>query len=446
MTPDTRYARSGDVHIAYQVLGDGPIDLIVVPGFVTHLEYQWEEPDAARFFQRLARFSRLIVFDKRGTGLSDRVADKDLPTLEQRMDDVHAVMDAAGSRRAALFSISEGGAMCLLFAATYPERTSELILCGSYARRTWAPDYPWGLTPDSNRKALESIEQGWGDAYAIETRAPSRMSDEHFRRWYATLYRMGASPGAAMALMKMNSEIDVRHVLPNIRVPTLILHRDHDRTIPVEHGRYLAEHIPGAQYVELTGIDHLPFVGDVDSLVAQIEEFLTGAHSAPEADRVLATVLFTDIVGSTQRAVELGDRRWQDLLDQHHVLVRRELARHRGREVDTAGDGFLATFDGPARAVRCASAICAGVRSLGIQVRAGLHTGEIEMGEGKISGVAVHIGARVAAFASPGEVLVSSTVKDLVAGSGIQFADRGLRALKGVPDEWRLFAVERDAD
>ena len=442
MLPETKYAKSGDIHIAYQVLGNGPLDLMIVPGFVTHIEHIWEEPLAARFYKRLASFSRLILLDKRGTGLSDRVADHALPTLEQRMDDVRAVMDAVGSERAALFSVSEGGSMCLLFAATYPERTSGLILFGCYARRSWAPDYTWGATPEENRVQLESIESGWGNAWAIEMRAASLADDEHFRHWYATHYRLGASPGAAMALAKMNAEIDVRHILPSIRIPTLILQRRGDRTVRVEHGRYLAEHIPGAKYVELEGIDHIPFIGDADSVLGHIEEFLTGVRPVPEPDRVLATVLFTDIVGSTERAAALGDRRWRELRDTHHAIVRRELARYRGREVETAGDSFLATFDGPARAIRCALTVRDAVRQLGIEIRAGLHTGEVELMDDKVGGLAVHIGARVAAQAGASEVLVSSTVKDLVAGSGIQFSDRGTFALKGVPGEWNLFAVE----
>jgi len=441
--PETKYARSGDVHIAYQVMGSGPIDLVVVPGWVTHVEYNWEEPLAVRFFERLAAFCRVILFDKRGTGLSDRVADKDLPTLEQRMDDVRAVMDAVGSERAALFSVSEGGAMCLLFAATYPERTSGLILFGCYARRNWASDYPWGDTPETNQQVLESINSGWGSAWGIERRAESLANDERFRHWYATLYRLGASPGAAMTLYKMNAEIDVRHVLPTIRVPTLILHRSGDRMIQVEHGHYLAAHIPGAKYVELEGVDHIPFVGDADSVIAQIEEFLTGVRPMPEPDRVLLTVLFTDIVDSTHRISEIGDRRWRELLANHHALIRRELSRYRGREVGTAGDSFLATFDGPARAVRCAQSAGDAVRQLGMEIRAGLHTGEVELMGETVGGMAVHIGARVSALARANEVLVSSTVKDLVAGSGLQFEDRGTHMLKGVPGEWHLFAVER---
>jgi len=440
MVPQTSYAKSGDVNIAYQVVGDGPRDLVLVPGWVTNIDVFWEEPAFARFLTRLASFSRLILFDKRGTGLSDRVAD--VPSLEVRMDDVRAVMDAAGSERAALFGYSEGGAMSALFAATYPQRTTALVMCGSYARRTRTADYPWGIDEAEFRAWIEESQRGWGGPVGLEVRAPSMAADERFRQWWARLLRSAASPAAAAAVSRMNAEIDVRHVLPAIRVPTLVLHSVNDRTIDVEYGRHLARHIPGAKLVELTGIDHVPWLTDADAIAAEIEEFVTGARHAVDTDRVLATVLFTDIVGATDRAAALGDRRWRDLLDGHHRLVRRQLAAFRGREIDTAGDGFLAAFDGPARAVRCACAITRDVRSLGIEVRAGLHTGECEVIGDKLGGIALHIGARVAALAGAGEVLVSSTVKDLVAGSGLSFRDRGSRALKGVPGEWGLFAVE----
>ena len=437
MEPETRYAKSGDVHIAYQVVGAGLIDLVLVPGFVSHVEGWWEEPLCARFLERLASFSRLILFDKRGTGLSDREAG--VPTLEQRMDDVRAVMAAAGSERAAVLGISEGGAMSALFAATYPERTAALVLYGTFAEfRSWVP------TPQQFEHFLHAIDETWGTGQSLPRFAPSVADDPRIRRWWARFERAGASPGAAMALMRMNSEIDVRHVLPAIRVPTLVLHRTGDVTVDVEAGRYQAAHIPGAKYVELSGVDHLLFVGDSEATLDEIEEFLTGVRPVAEPDRVLATVLFTDIVGSTKLAARLGDRRWRDLLDAHHAAVRRELARVRGREVKTAGDGFLATFDGPARAIRCAGAISATVRTLGIEVRAGLHTGEIELIGEDVGGIAVHVGARVAALAGPGEVLVSSTVKDLVAGSGLRFEDRGVRHLEGIPEEWRLFALKRD--
>ncbi|MBI3029909.1 MAG: adenylate/guanylate cyclase domain-containing protein [Candidatus Rokubacteria bacterium] len=439
--PKTRYAKSGDLHIAYQVVGEGPLDLVFVPGFVSHLEFEWEGPLSARFFQRLASFSRLIRFDKRGTGLSDRPPG--VPTLEQRMDDVRAVMDAAGSQKAALFGASEGGPMSLLFSATYPERTSALVLYGSYARRAWASDHPFGITEADMERALEDLERNWGGSAGIETRAPSMAHDEHFGRWRANWMRLAASPGAAVAILRMNMEIDVRHILPVIRVPTLVAHRTGDRLTRVEQARYMAERIPGAKLVELPGIDHTPWVGDSDPLLDEVEEFLTGVRHVAEPDRVLATVLFTDIVGSTEQAARLGDRRWRELIESHHALVRKELARFRGREIDTAGDGFLATFDGPARAVRCASAIRDAVKDLGIEIRAGLHTGECEVMGDKLGGIAVHIGARIASLAKSGEVLVSSTVKDLVAGSGLEFEERGTHALKGIPGEWRLFAVRR---
>ncbi|MDR7419776.1 MAG: adenylate/guanylate cyclase domain-containing protein [Armatimonadota bacterium] len=441
MPPETKYADSGGVKIAYQVVGNGPLDLIYVMGWVSNLDYFWEEPSYARFLTRLASFSRLILFDKRGTGLSDRVPEAELPTLEQRMDDVRAVMDAAGSRRAALMGISEGAPMCALFAATYPDRTSALIMVGGYARRLWAPDYTFAPTAQERDDALREIHEGWGGPVGLAQRAPSMVHDERFRDWWARYLRMSASPGAVSALTRMNAAIDVRPVLPTIRVPTLIMHRTGDRTLSVEHSRLLARAIPDARYVEMPGDDHLPWVGDQDAILDEVEEFLTGVRHGPDPDRVLATVMFTDIVGSTEHAARLGDRRWRDLLDSYYAQVRRELIRFRGREIDTAGDGVLATFDGPARAVRCACEIGRSVKSLGIKVRSGLHTGEIELMGASVGGIAVHIGARVAALANPAEVLVSSTVKDLVAGSGIEFDDRGVHALKGVPDTWRVFAV-----
>jgi pimeloyl-ACP methyl ester carboxylesterase len=431
------YARSGDVNIAYQVVGDGPIDLVLVPGFVSHLELDWEHGGYGRFLERLASFSRLIRFDKRGTGLSDRPGG--LPDLETRMDDVRAVMDAAGSERAALFGYSEGGPMSLLFSATYPDRTSALAVYGTYAKRCDPDeDYPWAPTWENRRETAAEIEREWGVEADLGTMAPN--ADAALRRWWAQRARASASPGAARDLILMNSQIDVRHVLPAIRVPTLVLHRDGDRDSRPDEGRYIAARIPGARFVELSGVDHLPAV-DPDEIVDEVEEFLTGTRPVPASDRVLATVLFTDVVGSTQRAVELGDRRWRELLGEHNRVVRRELERFRGHEVDTAGDGFLATFDGPARAVRCGQAVTAGVRDLGLEVRAGVHTGEVELAGADVRGIAVHIGARIAARADAGEVLVSATVKDLVAGSGLEFEDRGAYELKGVPGEWRIFAA-----
>lgn len=437
----TRYARSGGVNIAYQVVGDenAALDLVFVAGWISNVEYMWEDPHIAHFLARLASFARLIVLDKRGTGLSDRAVEA--PTLEQRMDDVRAVMDAAGSERAALMGVSEGGVMCALFAATYPERTSALVLYGTYAKRIWSPDYPWAPTPEERQDFYDAIEQEWGGPVGLEDVAPSVASDPVHQHLWATYLRMGASPGAALALAKLNTEIDIRHALAAIRVPTLVLHRTGDRDIKVAGGRYIAEHVQGSRYVELPGEDHLWWVGDVDAMLDEVEEFLTGVRRGPEPDRVLATVLFADIVGSTETAVGVGDRRWRELLETYFTLVRRELERFRGREIDTAGDGLLATFDGPARAIRCAASLVqVGARS-GLRIRAGLHTGECELVGDKVRGIAVHIGARVAGKAGADEILVSSTVKDLVAGSGILFEDRGIHGLKGVPGEWHLFAV-----
>jgi pimeloyl-ACP methyl ester carboxylesterase len=441
MRPETRYAQSGDVNIAYQVVGDGPRDLVVVPGWVSNIDLFWEEPHVTRFLKRLASFSRLILFDKRGTGLSDRVSD--IPSLEIRMDDVRAVMDAASSERAALFGYSEGGPMCALFAATYPARTTALIMGGSYPRRMWAPDFTWGTPQDTWERFLDDVVRHWGGTVGLDVRAPSLATDPSFREWWARYVRQSASPSAGRTIWSLIADIDIRHVLPAIRVPTLIIHNTGDRTVPVESSRYMAERIPGAKYVELPGVDHVPYSGNPDAILDEIEEFLTGVRHGPELDRVLATVLFTDIVDSTRKAAELGDRRWRDLLDAHHALVRERLAQFRGREIDTAGDGFLAAFDGPARGVRTACVIADDVLRLGLEVRAGLHTGECEVSGTKLTGIAVHIGARIAALARGGEILVSNTVRDLVAGSGLKFADRGLHTLKGVPGESHLFAVDR---
>jgi len=440
--PRTRYARSGTVSIAYQVVGDGPRDLVFVPGWVSHLEAGWEEPLLARFRRRLASFTRLILFDKRGTGMSDRVPDRDLPTLEQRMDDVRAVLDAVGSTRAGIFGQSEGGSMAMLFAATYPERTTALITFGAFACRIWNREYPWAPTPQQRQTFYDLIERDWGGDVDMTDLAPTLAHDDGFKRRMATYMRMSASPGGALALARMNTEIDVRGVLPAIRVATLVLHRTDDRDSNIGEGRYIAARIPGARFVELPGPDHLPWVGDQDEVADEIEEFLTGIRPIPQVDRLLATVLFTDIVGSSERAASLGDAGWRDLLEQHHALVRRELIRFRGQEISTTGDGFFATFDGPARAVRCAVAVRDRLRELGLEIRAGLHTGECERMGDNLGGAAVHIGSRVAGLAGPGEVLASSTVKDLVAGSGIVFEDRGATALKGIPGEWHLFAVK----
>jgi pimeloyl-ACP methyl ester carboxylesterase len=443
-SPPTRYAKSGDASIAYQVVGEGPIDVVLVLGFGTHLELQWELAQMARFFERLSSFARLIIFDKRGTGLSDPVAE--VPTLEQRADDVRTVMDAAGSERAALFGISEGGPMSVLFAATHPERVTALVLYGAMARTTEAPDYPWASPAEALREsAAEFIAPYWGqpsDAI-LELFAPSLAQDPRAIDHSARIERSAASPSMVQKIFEMFLDVDVRAVLPTIHVPALVLHRRGDRVVNRRAGQDLAARIAGSRYIELDGIDHVPWAGDAEAVLAEIEEFLTGRRPVPEPDRVLATVMFTDIVGSTQRATELGDARWRELLAAHQAAVRRELARFRGHEVKSLGDGSLATFDGPARAIRCGEAIAQEARDSGLEVRVGLHTGEVELIEEDVGGIAVHIAARVAALAGEGEVLVSSTVKDLVAGSGIPFADRGAQRLKGISDEWRLFALSR---
>jgi pimeloyl-ACP methyl ester carboxylesterase len=444
--PETRYARSGDVNIAYQVVGDGPFDLVFVPGYVTHLEVQWKFQTFAPFLEELASFSRLIRFDKRGTGMSDRVSGA--PTLETRMDDVRAVMDATGSQRAAFYGLSEGAAMSILFAATYPERTAALVVRSAFPRSMRAHDYPWGRSDEEYEREVERALQAFGprEQALASVRALGEFTDQETDE-FLEMIRFGASPGAVEALHRMNKEIDVRHVLPAVRVPTLILRGSEDRLVPAEVASYMATSMPSARVVEIPGPGHLAFGRYQDPILAEIRSFLTGIWESggweeQEPDRVLATVLFTDIVSSSARASALGDRGWRELLERHHGLVRRELLRFRGRELDTAGDGFLASFDGPARAIRCACAIVDSLRELDLEIRAGLHTGECELVDGKVAGIAVHTGARVAAHAQPGEVLVSSTVKDLVAGSGIRFADRGLHELAGVPGEWRLYAVE----
>jgi class 3 adenylate cyclase len=432
--PETRYATSGEVRIAYQVTGSGALDLVFVPGFVSNLDLWWENPAWAGFFSRLGAFSRVILFDKRGTGLSDRIGGA--PDLETRIDDVRAVMDAAGCERAAIVGVSEGGAMSMLFAATYPERTRALVLYGTYAH------YPtWVLSGEKLDAFIQAVERRWGSGETIRFFMPSKASDEASRAGWARWERQGGSPSTAVALTRMNYDIDVRHILPAIRVPVLVLHRSGDTRVEVEAGRYLGAHIPGAKYVELPGVDHVP--ADItDRMADEIEEFLTGSRTEAEPDRVLATVMFTDIVDSTRRAAELGDRQWRALLDRHDAAVREQLARFRGREVKSLGDGFLATFDGPARAVRCARAIGETVQPLGIAVRSGLHTGEVELKADDISGIAVHIAARIAALAEPGATLVSSTVRDLVAGSGLRFGDHGSHTLRGLPEPLRLFAAE----
>ncbi|HXE45196.1 MAG TPA: adenylate/guanylate cyclase domain-containing protein [Conexibacter sp.] len=443
MAPETRYARAGEVHIAYQVVGSGPIDLVYVPPQLQQVEHLWSEPRIAAFFERIARFSRLILFDRRGTGLSDPISSA--TTLEDQMEDVTAVLDAVGSERAALFAQSEGTTMAMLYAATHPERTGALVLYAGMARMTAAPGYDWPGSAAERERRIAEVFAAWGTGARLGLIAPSAADDVALRRWFGALERLSASPGALRLLFDMAGETDVRDVLPSIAAPTLVLHRRDDPLIDVRHSHYLAEHIPGARYVELEGRDNLIVVGDSDGLLAEVERFLTGTHTPPEPDRVLATVMFTDIVGSTETAARIGDRAWRELLARHDDLSRAQLAHHRGRAVKSLGDGFLATFDGPARAIRCALELREVVRELGVELRAGLHTGECDaMGE-DLSGLAVHIGARVGALAAPSEVLVSNTVKDLVVGSGIGFADRGEHALKGVPGTWRLWAAG-DAD
>jgi class 3 adenylate cyclase len=444
MAPETRYARNGDVHIAYTVVGDGPFDLVYIQGFVSHVELAWRVPAYAEFLNGLASFSRFIFLDKRGTGMSDPV--QGAPSLETRMDDVRAVMDAAGSSRAAIMGVSEGTPMSILFAATYPERVHALVLQAGAARFTWAPDYTFGERREESERWIRRALDEWGSPEFLEETvdflAPA--FDAESRRAFAEYMRLSASPGAAAALERMNQDVDVRDVLPAVRAPTLILTLTGDSDEIVQGCRYMADRIPGARLEEIEGQGHVPGPDSVDRFVAEIREFLTTAISdqAPEAsDRQLATLLFTDIVDSTVHMARLGDAGWRQLIERHHELVRNELVRARGREVDTAGDGFFAAFDGPARAVRCAQAIAHDVQELGIDVRSGLHTGECELVDGKVTGIAVHTGARVAAHAGPGEVLVSSTVKDLVAGSGLQFEDRGVHELKGIPGEWRLYAA-----
>ncbi len=441
--PQTRYARAGDVHIAYQVVGDGPVDVVYVPPTLQQVEHLWAEPRVAAFFERLASFSRLILFDRRGTGLSDPISGA--TTLEDQIEDLVAVIDAAGSRQPALFAQAEGATMAALFAASRPERTRALVLYAGMARMTAAPGYEWPGDERERRTRIEEIEAHWGDGTRVDLIAPSLAGDVALRRWFAKLERLSASPGSLDALFAIAGETDVRGVLPSIACPTLVLHRTGDRLIDIRHSRYLAEQIPGARYVELPGEDNLIVVGDSEAVLEQVQRFLTGTHTPPEPDRVLATVMFTDIVGSTETAARLGDRAWRDLLVRHDALSRAQLERFRGRSVKSLGDGFLAAFDGPARAIRCALELREAMRELGVELRAGLHTGECEAIGDDLGGLAVHIGARVGALAAPREVLVSGTVKDLVVGSGIDFADRGEHALKGVPGTWRLWAAEDDA-
>lgn len=451
--PAIRYTRTTDgLNIAYQVVGERPFDLVFVPQVISNVEIFWENPRWAGFMRELASFSRLLLFDRRGVGLSDRPSG--VPPLEQRMDDVRAVIDAVGSERAALFGTGPDGAMAALFAATYPERVTALVLFAVPPRGMWAPDYPWGRTEDEARNLVEEGERHFAQpdylAQLAQRLYPSIAGDDEVIAWAVRATRLSATPATYAALRRMNLEIDIRTVLPTIRVPTLVLHRNGDRFVPVDVSRFVAEQVPGAHFQELDGIDHIPWIGDPAAVVTAVREFVERIwRERPweeiEPDRVLATVLFTDIVGSSEKAMTLGNARWSELLHEHHSRVRGQIARFRGREIDTAGDGFFASFDGPARAIRCARAVRDAVAELGIEIRAGLHAGECELINGKVGGVAVHIGARVAAEAEPNQILVTGTVKDLVAGSGIEFEDRGLRALKGV-GEWHLFAVPSRAE
>ncbi|WP_457094066.1 adenylate/guanylate cyclase domain-containing protein [Microvirga sp. P5_D2] len=435
MQPETRYARSGDLHVAYQVFGAGSVDLVLVPGFISNVEETWDNPSAGRWLERLGRFARVIVFDKRGTGLSDRAAS--VPTLDERMDDARAVMDAAQSECAVLLGISEGGSLATVFAASHPDRCASLILYGAFAKFS-----DWYPTEEKLAAFYRYVEEKWGTGESAWKYAPSMADDAGFKKIWARHERVGATPASAKALMRMNQEIDISSVLSAIRVPTLVIHRTEDAAVSIEAGRYLAQHIPGARLAEFVGADHLPYIGETaDDIADEIQEFVTGSRPDVEPDRILATVLLTDIVDSTKQASDLGDRRWRRLLDQHDDLVRQEISRFRGREVKSLGDGFLATFDGPARAVRCAAAIIGGAHSLGLQIRCGLHTGEIELKGQDIAGIAVHIAARIAAQAQGDQVLVSSTVRDLVAGSGLRFVDEGARSLKGIFDEVRVFSI-----
>jgi pimeloyl-ACP methyl ester carboxylesterase/DNA-binding CsgD family transcriptional regulator len=439
MFTGAKYARSGDVNIAYQVVGDGPIDLVLVLGWVSHLAYVWELPAMATFLNRLASFSRLILFDKRGCGMSDRV--HPLPTMEQRMDDVRAVMDAVGSKRAAIMGISEGGVMSALFAATYPERTAGLIIDGSYPSALRRPGYPWGYTEERLEIAIGQVKETWGRVIGMERYAASQVDNPEVANWWATFTQMSASPGDAQDLLRMNTHIDIREILPAIRVPTLIIHANGDRVAPIEAGRFFAEHIPGARLLELDSIDHWPYFGDADIVIGEVQELLTGGRTAPAPETMLATVLCTNVTQAGAHAVWLGDKRWNELVDRHHGVVRKALARYAGREIEASEHGVTAVFDGTARAVRCAIDVRDQLLDLGLRIRAGLHAGECEIHGDRPRGVALQIASSLMGAAQPGEVLVSSTVKDLVVGSGLEFAERGGREFAGVPGSWNLYAA-----
>ena len=439
MLPETKYAKSGDINIAYQVVGEGPVDLVLVPGWISNIDVFWEEPSVVRFLNKLASFSRLILFDKRGTGLSDRVTDS--PMLEERMDDVRAVMDAVGSQQATLLGYSEAGTMVALFAATYPERTNSIIMIGSFARRIKSHDYPCGVDVEEYKESIKELTKIWGGPIGIGQRIPSKKNDEQFKKWWAKFLRMGASPGTAEAITKMIIEIDVRDILPSINVPALIIHAEGDKVISLPNGEYLAKHIPNARLVVVKTEDHLPFIEKSTEILEEVEEFVTGIKAERNMGRVLSTLMFTDIVDSTKMAQEMGDQNWSDLLETHDSVIRHELSVYRGKEIDTAGDSFFASFDGPARGLRCAQAINKSIDELGLSVRVGIHTGECEVRGKNLAGIAVHIAARISALAGPEQILVSRTVKDLVAGSGIEFKDFGTHSLKGVSDQWSLFEI-----
>jgi pimeloyl-ACP methyl ester carboxylesterase len=442
MKAKTQFARNREgQYVGYQICGSGDTDIVFIPDWVTNLDVMWEEPTLARFLDRLASMGRLICFDKRGTGVSDPIPLGAVPTFEEWMGDVECVLDAAGSDRAALIGHGDGSPMAILFAASHPERTSALVLADAYARRSRAPDYRCGIPEETSDLYIETILKNWGTGRDTIVGAPSFANNLSFIEWRGRYERLAMSPGIFDVTYPNTYQLDVRPVLETIRVPTLVLHRADNRYVRIGNGRYLAEHIEGAEFVELPGGDHFFHAGDIDRFLDPVEEFLAGTEESPEEDRILATVLFTDIVGATEHVERAGDRAWRDLLEKHHALVRKELNRFRGREIDTAGDGFFATFDGPARGVRCALAVRDAVTSLGVEIRAGVHTGECEVMGDKVGGIAVHIGARVMSRARPGEVLVSRTVKDLVAGSGLVLVDSGLHTLKGVAGEWRLFSA-----
>ena len=440
--PVTHYVKAGEYNIAYQVVGNGPFDLVYIPGFVSNVELAWDEPLCASFLLRLAGFSRLILFDKRGTGMSDRVPVSELPTLEERLDDLLAVLAAVGSDRPALMSHSEGGNIAALFAATYPERVRALVTAGIFAKRVWSEDYPWAPRPEEREAEILEVESSWGEDAWLEKLAPSVKDDQVFRRRLATYFRRSASPGAVAQLIRVNTQIDIRAVLPLIQAPTLVLHRSGDRDAKVAEGRFIADRIPGAKFVELEGDDHIPWVGDSDALLDEVEEFLTGVRGPTTAERVLATVLFTDLVNSTSLAASLGDASWQQLNHRHETMTRNYVERYRGRVIKSTGDGFLATFDGPGRAVECALSLRDAVGALGLALRCGIHTGEIERHGDDVGGIAVHLASRVESIAAPGEVLVTRTVIDLVAGSKLYFDDRGEHELKGFAGKWRVAAAK----